>query len=88
VPLEDVAHNAVKARLADLVQSARKRNIWPATFGLASSGIEMMAAGGAHSHLGRFRMEVFRASPRPADLMIVAGRISHEAPVLRRGCDQ
>jgi NADH:ubiquinone oxidoreductase subunit B-like Fe-S oxidoreductase len=48
---------------------------WPATFGLACCAIEMMAAGGAHYDLARFGMEVFRASPRQADLMIVAGRV-------------
>ena len=61
----------------------------PATFGLACCAIEMMAAGGAHFDLGRFGMEVFRASPRQADLMIVAGRVSQKmAPVLRTIYDQ
>ena len=50
----------------------------PATFGLACCAIEMMAAGGPHYDLARFGMEVFRASPRQADLMIVAGRVSPE----------
>jgi NADH-quinone oxidoreductase subunit B len=56
---------------------------------LACCAIEMMAAGGAHYDMGRFGMEVFRASPRQADLMIVAGRVSQKmAPVLRQIHDQ
>src|SRR6185503_16224593 len=55
-----------------------------ATFGLACCAIEMMAAGGPHYDLGRWGMEVFRAAPRQADLMIVAGRVSLKmAPVVR-----
>ncbi|HTY71758.1 MAG TPA: NADH-quinone oxidoreductase subunit B family protein [Actinomycetes bacterium] len=68
---------------------ARKGSLWPATFGLACCAIEMMAAGGARYDLARFGMEVFRASPRQADLMIVAGRVSQKmAPVLRQIYDQ
>ena len=68
---------------------ARKQSMWPATFGLACCAIEMMATGAAHYDLARFGMEVFRASPRQADLMIVAGRVSQKmAPVLRQIYDQ
>jgi NADH-quinone oxidoreductase subunit B len=68
---------------------ARKGSLWPATFGLACCAIEMMAAGGARYDLARFGMEVFRASPRQADLMIVAGRVSQKmAPVVRQIYDQ
>jgi len=68
---------------------ARKSSFWGATFGLACCAIEMMAAGGPHYDLGRWGMEVFRASPRQADLMIVAGRVSQKmAPVLRQVYDQ
>ena len=71
------------------VNWARTRSMWPATFGLACCAIEMMAAGAAHNDLARFGMEVFRASPRQADLMIVAGRLSQKmAPVLRQVYDQ
>ena len=67
----------------------RKGSLWPATFGLACCAIEMMAAGGPRYDLARFGMEVFRASPRQADLMIVAGRVSQKmAPVLRQIYDQ
>jgi NADH-quinone oxidoreductase subunit B len=68
---------------------ARKSSFWGATFGLACCAIEMMAAGAPHYDLGRWGMEVFRASPRQADLMIVAGRVSQKmAPVLRQIYDQ
>ncbi len=68
---------------------ARTRSMFPATFGLACCAIEMMATGTAHYDLARFGMEVFRASPRQADLMIVAGRVSQKmAPVLRQVYDQ
>jgi len=71
------------------VSWARTRSMWPATFGLACCAIEMMATGAAHYDLARFGMEVFRASPRQADLMIVAGRVSQKmAPVLRQVYDQ
>jgi NADH-quinone oxidoreductase subunit B len=63
--------------------------LWPATFGLACCAIEMMATGAGRYDLARFGMEVFRASPRQADLMIVAGRVSQKmAPVLRQIYDQ
>jgi NADH-quinone oxidoreductase subunit B len=71
------------------VNWTRTRSMWPATFGLACCAIEMMATGAAHNDMARFGMEVFRASPRQADLMIVAGRVSQKmAPVLRQVYDQ
>ncbi|NNH68941.1 NADH-quinone oxidoreductase subunit B [Nocardia uniformis] len=67
----------------------RKGSLWPATFGLACCAIEMMATGGGRFDIARFGMEAFRASPRQADLMIVAGRVSNKmAPVLRQVYDQ
>ena len=67
----------------------RKSSLFPATFGLACCAIEMMTSGGPKYDLARFGMEVFRASPRQADLMIVAGRVSQKmAPVLRQIYDQ
>jgi len=63
--------------------------MWPATFGLACCSIEMMSTGAGRYDLARFGMEVFRASPRQADLMIVAGRVSQKmAPVVRQIYDQ
>ena len=67
----------------------RKGSLWPATFGLACCAIEMMAFGDGRHDGSRFGMEVFRASPRQADLMIVAGRVSQKmAPVVRQIYDQ
>jgi NADH-quinone oxidoreductase subunit B len=67
----------------------RKSSLWPATFGLACCAIEMMSTGAPRYDLARFGMEVFRASPRQADCMIVAGRVSQKmAPVLRQVYDQ
>ncbi|MGY4767036.1 NuoB/complex I 20 kDa subunit family protein [Kribbella sp. CWNU-51] len=67
----------------------RKASLWPATFGLACCAIEMMTTGAPRYDAARFGMEVFRASPRQADLMIVAGRVSQKmAPVLRQIYDQ
>src|SRR5690606_35339299 len=72
-----------------LVNWTRKSSFWGATFGLACCAIEMMAAGAPHYDLGRWGMEVFRASPRQADLMIVAVRVSQKmAPVVRQIYDQ
>lgn len=72
-----------------LANYMRRNSLWPATFGLACCAIEMMAVGGGRYDLARFGMEVFRASPRQADLMIVAGRVSNKmAPVLRQIYDQ
>ena len=87
--LEDLQHNFLTGRLEDLVKWARTYSMWPATFGLACCAIEMMSVGAADFDLARFGMEVFRASPRQADLMIVAGRVSQKmAPVLRQVYDQ
>ncbi len=87
--LKAIQHNFMTARLENLVNWSRARSCWPATFGLACCAIEMMATGAAHYDLARYGMEVFRASPRQADLMIVAGRVSQKmAPVLRQIYDQ
>jgi NADH-quinone oxidoreductase subunit B len=87
--LAGLQHNFVTGRLEDLVKWARRRSMFPATFGLACCAIEMMGTGGPHYDLARYGMEVFRASPRQADLMIVAGRVSQKmAPVLRQIYDQ
>ncbi|CAM4193740.1 NADH-quinone oxidoreductase subunit B [Nocardia ninae] len=73
----------------DFAGYLRKGSLWPATFGLACCAIEMMATGAGRFDIARFGMEAFRASPRQADLMIVAGRVSNKmAPVLRQVYDQ
>jgi len=87
--LAGLEHNFLTGKVEDLVRWARSRSSWPATFGLACCALEMMAAGGPHYDMARFGMEVFRASPRQADIMIVAGRVSQKmAPVLRQIHDQ
>ncbi|MDP1820916.1 MAG: NADH-quinone oxidoreductase subunit B family protein [Acidimicrobiales bacterium] len=87
--LEGLEHNFLTGKLEDFVKWARRMSLMPNTFGLACCAIEMMATGGPHYDLARFGMETFRASPRQADLMIVAGRVSQKmAPVLRQVYDQ
>ncbi|MGB3412293.1 MAG: NADH-quinone oxidoreductase subunit B family protein [Microthrixaceae bacterium] len=87
--LAGLEHNFLTGKVEDVVRWARSHSSWPATFGLACCAIEMMATGGPHFDMARFGMEVFRASPRQADVMIVAGRVSQKmAPVLRQIHDQ
>jgi len=75
--------------LSKLEDWARESSLWPVSFGLACCAIEMMATGASKFDLARFGSELFRASPRQADLMIVAGRVSQKmAPVLREIYDQ
>ena len=88
-PEEDVRRGILLTSLDRAVSWARKQSMWPATFGLACCAIEMMSAGAGHYDLSRWGMELFRASPRQSDLMIVAGRVSQKmAPVLRQIYDQ
>jgi NADH-quinone oxidoreductase subunit B len=87
--LEDLNHNFLTGTLENVIKWARTNSMFPATFGLACCAIEMMATGAADYDIARFGMEVFRGSPRQADLMIVAGRVSQKmAPVLRHVYDQ
>lgn len=75
--------------LEDLINWSRANSIWPAQFGLACCAIEMMATAAGRYDAARFGMEVFRASPRQSDVMIVAGRVSQKmAPVLKTIYDQ
>ena len=64
--------------LGRLVAWGRSNSLWPATFGLACCAIEMMQSTNAHHDMARFGSEVFRASPRQADVMIIAGRAVQE----------
>ena len=86
---EELKQGLLLTTLAKGVNWARKQSVWPVTFGLACCAIEMMATGAGNYDLARWGMEIFRASPRQADLMIVAGRLSQKmAPVLRQIYDQ
>lgn len=79
----------VTTTLEAVVNWGRMRAMWPLLFGLACCAIEMMGAQASNYDLSRFGMELNRASPRQADLIIVAGRVSRKmAPVLRRLYDQ
>jgi len=79
----------ITTTLESAVNWCRKYSVWPLLFGLACCAIEMMAAGIARNDMSRFGAEVFRASPRQADLMIVSGRVSNKmAPVVKRLYDQ
>lgn len=81
--------NIVITSLDTLVNQARANSLWPLTFGLACCAIEMMSTVAARFDLARFGSEAFRATPRQADVMIIAGRLSKKmAPVLRQIYDQ
>jgi len=72
-----------------LAKWAESSSIWPFSFGLACCAIEMMSTVSSRFDISRFGAEVFRPSPRQADLMIVAGRVSMKmGPVVRRLYDQ
>ena len=86
---EKLPSGIVLSTVEGLAGYFRKASVWPATFGLACCAIEMMTFGAPRYDSARFGMEVFRPSPRQADLMIVAGRVSNKmAPVLRQIYDQ
>ena len=77
------------ASLKKLAAWAQSGSLWPAQFGLACCAIEMMATAASRFDLSRFGAEVMRASPRQADVMIVAGRVSQKmAPIVRELYDQ
>ncbi len=81
--------NIVFTTVNRLVNWARSRSPWPLGYGLACCAIEMMASAASHHDLARFGAEVFRSSPRQADVMIVAGTVTHKmAPRLRRLYEQ
>src|SRR5574341_1294650 len=80
----DLRENVLLTTVEKFVNWARANSIWPMAFGLACCAIEMMAVTASKFDLARFGAEVFRASPRQSDLMMVAGRVSQKmAPVLR-----
>jgi len=81
---EKIPDSIILTTVDKMVNWARKRSMWPLGFGLACCAIEMISTFSAHFDLSRFGMEVMRPSPRQADLMIVAGRVSNKmAPVVK-----
>ena len=87
--MADIEIPVLTTTVDKLVGWARRSAIWPVAFGLACCAIEMMAMAANRYDIARFGAEVFRGSPRQADLMIVAGRLSRKmAPALRRVYDQ
>lgn len=86
---EEIQRNVLTTSLDYLVDWGRRSSVWPVNFGLACCAFEMIATAVSRFDIARFGMELFRASPRQADLMIVAGTLTWKmAPVLRRIYDQ
>jgi NADH-quinone oxidoreductase subunit B len=86
---KDGGFGILTTQVDKLLDWSRSSSLWPVTFGLACCAIEMMSASADRFDIARFGAEVFRASPRQADLMIVAGRCSVKmAPILRQVYDQ
>lgn len=82
---EELRRNILLTTVDWFYNWSRKSSLWPVTFGLACCAIEMICAAAARYDLARFGMEVFRATPRQADLMIVAGTVTHKmAPQVYR----
>jgi NADH-quinone oxidoreductase subunit B len=85
----EIPRNWIIARLDDLVNWARRGSLWPMPFGTACCAIEMMAAAASKYDIARYGMERMGYTPRQADVMIVAGRVTYKmAPVMRRIWDQ
>ncbi len=92
-PLLDVPaefkRNLMVTTVDSLLNWGRKSSVFPLSFGLACCAFEMIASAASHFDISRFGMEAFRATPRQADLMIVAGTVTWKmAPVLRKLYDQ
>ena len=86
---EDLKNNLMITSVDALVNWGRKSALWPVTFGLACCAFEMIASAMGRFDIARFGMEAFRASPRQADLMIVAGTVTWKmSPAIRRIYDQ
>lgn len=81
--------NILLTTIDGIIDWGRSNSIWPLTFATSCCGIEMMAAGAPRYDFARFGIEVYRASPRQADVIVVAGTIVNKmAPVLKRLYDQ
>ncbi len=88
--LEDLVKNNIAiTSLEKVFDFCRSNSLWPVSFGLACCAIEMMSTGNARFDIARFGYEAFRPSPRQADLMIIAGTVTHKmAPLIRTLYDQ
>jgi NADH-quinone oxidoreductase subunit B len=87
--VQELEKGVLTTTLDKAIAWARSSSIWPATFGLACCAIEMMHTATPRYDLARFGAEVFRATPRQADLLIVSGRVAQKmVPVLRHIYDQ
>jgi NADH-quinone oxidoreductase subunit B len=79
----------IVSTLDSIINWGRSNSVWPLTFATSCCGIEMMATGAPRHDFARFGIEVYRASPRQADVIVVAGTIVRKmAPVLKRLYDQ
>lgn len=79
----------IVSTLDNIINWGRSNSVWPLTFATSCCGIEMMATGAPRHDFARFGIEVYRASPRQADVIVVAGTIVKKmAPVLKRLYDQ
>jgi len=79
----------ILTKLDDLLNWARANSLWPLTFGTRCCAIEFMAVGASRHDFSRFGMEVARATPRQADMIVISGSINYKmAPVLKRLYDQ
>ncbi len=86
---EELQRNVLLTSVDFILNWARRSSLWPVNFGLACCAFEMIASAASRFDISRFGMEIFRASPRQADLMIVAGTLTWKmAPQLRRIYDQ
>ena len=82
---EQIKRNIFLTTVDKVYNWGRRSSMWPVMFGLACCAIEMIATAAARYDLSRFGMEIMRASPRQADLMIVAGTVTHKmAPQVLR----
>lgn len=86
---QELDRNVLITSVDAVLNWGRRSSVWPATLGLACCAVEMIAAGASRFDLARFGMELFRATPRQADMIIVSGTLTWKmAPALKRVYDQ
>ncbi len=83
------SNNIILTTVDSIINWGRSNSVWPLTFATSCCGIEMMSAGAPRHDFARFGIEVYRATPRQADVIVIAGTIVQKmAPVLKRLYDQ